>query len=104
MTALQVYKDRVLEAANACPQAKTVLMGLFPEAFEPQLPLYKQLDFKPGTKWRHSTSNYIHTYLGDTESLGRALGFPNFQDSFFSLAEGGCFAYTSKRATNLIIV
>lgn len=42
---LKIEKDRVLEAAKACPSSLPVLKTLFPEAFEPE----DDLAIKKGT-------------------------------------------------------
>lgn len=41
---LSVQEDRILEAAESCPQAKEILKKIFPESFHSQAS-----DFPPGT-------------------------------------------------------
>lgn len=103
---LNITKERVIEAANSCPTAKTVLKILFPEAFEPEASTYKSLGFKPGTKWRHTGSRVDNTYIyvSDTAEIGRRFGFSSYLDSFFSISNHGMFVHTSKRATDLVVV
>jgi len=94
---LQIQEDRVIKAANAFPQVREVLKALFPEAFKSKLPLYQQLGFVPGTKWRHTKdTDNTYIYIGDTFELGKAIGLPCY-NNFFSIAPDGTFAFTLKK-------
>ncbi len=73
---LKVEKDRVVEAAKICPDAKKVLQTLFPEAFSSEEPGGKVRSF-----YKNTDSGLIY--------MMTSLGYMGF--SLISVSSGECF-------------
>lgn len=75
---LKISKEKVLEAAAACPQAKKTLEVLFPEAFN------IHIDLSPGVKIR---GNNIFVGPDALISVSKGLSPPNLSHKCFILWE-----------------